>query len=128
MFNELFSGSPKFTYNSDNNIYVGVNEFLKDHDKQITYQVKGMFVTKGGQYGPRGIIIIDGYNIYAPAHMVEKINTIRSNPDMVNAINAGLCGIRFRDYEDKKRAGVIRTTIDIVDYAPVAGDLPIEIK
>lgn len=117
MFNEMFKGSPKFTYNSDNNEFIGITDFLKDHDKSITYQVKGMF-TYTGEYGETGVIIIDGYNIRVPKYMCEKIKEIRSNPDMVQAINEGFCGMKFRDYEDKKKKGVIRTAVDLCDYAP----------
>lgn len=120
MFNELFKGTPKFKYNSDNNEYVGITDFLKDHDKTIPYQVKGMFLTKGGKFGQRGIVIIDGYNIYVPKHVNDTITKIRSNPEMVEAINNGLCAIVFRDYEDKNK--VVRTTVDFVDYAPTDGE------
>jgi len=115
MFNELFKGQPKFTYNSDNNAYVGITEFLQDHDKQLTYQVHGMFITKTGKYGPRAIAIIDGYNIYLPKHMNEIVDKIRNTPDMVEAINAGKCGLVFRDYE---KDGQTHTTVDFVDYVP----------
>ena len=116
MFNELFKGQPKFSYNSDNNAYVGIKDFLQDHDKNLTYQVHGMFITKTGKYGPRAIVIIDGYNIYLPKHMNEIIDKIRNTPDMVEAINAGKCGLVFRDYE---KDGVIHTTVDFVDLAPI---------
>ena len=117
MFNEMFKGSPKFTYNSDNNIFISVSEFLKDHDMSLTYQVKGMF-TYTGEYGETGVIIIDGYNIRVPKYMVDKIKEIRSTPDMVDAINAGFCGLKFRAYEDKKHKGTVRTAVDLCDYAP----------
>lgn len=112
MFNELFKGSPKFAYNSDNNEYIGITDFLAEHDKNIAYQVKGMFITKGGKYGPRGIVVIDGFNIYAPKHLNEAIDKIRSNPEMVAAINEGKCNMVFRDYE---KDGALHTTIDFVD-------------
>ena len=115
MFNELFKGQPKFTYNSDNNTYIGITEFLQDHDKTLTYVVHGMFTTKTGKYGPRAVVIIDGYNIYIPKHMNEIVEKIRSTPEMVEAINAGKCGLVFRDYE---KDGQTHTTVDFVDYAP----------
>ena len=117
MFNEMFKGSPKFSYNSDNNVFTSVSEFLKDHDMSLTYQVKGMF-TYTGEYGETGVIIIDGYNIRVPKYMVDKIKEIRSTPDMVDAINAGFCGLKFRAYEDKKHKGTVRTAVDLCDYAP----------
>lgn len=115
MFNELFSGSPKFTYNADTNKYINIRDFLQDHDKNLTYQVKGLFTTKG-KYGKRGVIVIDGFNINTPAYLVERIDQIRSNPEMVKAINDGLCGLKFRDYEKDDK---IFTTVDLVDYAPI---------
>lgn len=120
MFNEMFKGKAKFTYNSDNNVFVGVTEFLKDHDKLITYQVKGMF-TYNGKYGETPVIVLDGYNLRVPKYMVEKIKEIRSNPDMVDAINEGRCGLKFRDYPDKADKNIIRTAVDLCDYA-VTGD------
>lgn len=112
MFNELFNGSPKFTYNADTNEYIGITDFLKDHDRDITYQVHGMFVTKGGQYGPRGIIILDGYNLYVPKHLNDTIQMIRKDNTLVEAINAGHCGLKFRDYT---KDGKTHTTVDFVD-------------
>lgn len=114
MFNELFSGSPKFDYNADTNKYVSIREFLKDHDKELTYQVKGMFITKTSKYGPCGIIVIDGFNVRTPKFVNVKIESIMHNPDMVAAINEGKCGMVFRDYE---KDGNIYTTVDLVDYA-----------
>lgn len=124
MFNELFKGTPKFDYNSQGNKFVNINEFLADHDKTLTYQVKGMFTTDG-KWGKRGVIVIDGYNINVPSYMVERIEGIRANADMVAAINAGHCGLKFRDYEDKKNGNVIRTAVDLCDYAPT--DEPTEV-
>lgn len=112
MFNELFKGSPKFTYNADTNEYIGITDFLRDHDRNITYMVHGMFITKSGKYGPRGIVILDGFNLYVPKHINDMIVEIRSNADMVEAINNGHCGITFRDYE---KDGRTHTTVDFVD-------------
>ena len=40
---------------------------------------------------------------------------IRNTLDMVEAIDAGKCGLVFRDYE---KDGQTHTTVDFVDYVP----------
>lgn len=112
MFNEMFKGQPKFTYNADINTYVGINEFLKDHSIEDRYVVHGMFVTKTGKYGPRGVVILDGFNLYVPKHMNDTIMQIRSNPDMIQAINEGKCDMIFRSYE---KDGAEHITVSFVD-------------
>lgn len=113
MFNEMFSHQARFTYNADNNEYIGITDFLKDHNKDQKYQVKGMFVTKTGKYGPRGIVVLDGFNLYVPKHVIKAIEAIRQDPELVKAVNDGTCGITFRDYDDSN--GVTRTTVDFCD-------------
>lgn len=113
MFNEMFNNNPKFTYNADNNTYIGITDFLKDHDKMITYQVHGMFVTKNGKYGPSGIVILDGFNLRVPKHIIKAIEAIRNDTEAVRLVNEGHCGLKFREYDDKN--GVTRMTVDFVD-------------
>lgn len=113
MFNELFKGTPKFTFNADTNEYISINEFLKEHSIEDRYVVHGMFITKGGKYGPRGIVVLDGYNLYVPKHMNDSIKQIRENADMVQAINDGKCDMIFREYTDNN--GVNRITVSFVD-------------
>lgn len=113
MFNEMFNNSAKFTYNADNNTYIGITDFLKDHDKMITYQVHGMFVTKNGKYRPYGIVILDGFNLRVPNHIIKAIEAIRNDPEAVKLVNEGHCGLKFREYDDKN--GVTRMTVDFVD-------------
>lgn len=112
MFNELFKGTPKFTYNADTNEYISINEFLQDHSIENRYVVHGMFVTKSGKYGPRGVVVLDGYNLYVPKHVNDTIVKIRENPDMVEAINAGHCDLIFREYEKDGRNHI---TVSFVD-------------
>lgn len=111
-FNDLFTGSPKFTFNADNNQYISITEFLKDHSIEDRYVVHGMFVTKTGKYGPRGVVVLDGYNLYVPKHKIETINKIRETPELVDLINSGHCDMIFREYE---KDGQNHITVDFVD-------------
>lgn len=108
----MFNGAPKFKYNADTNTYIGITDFLKDHDKNGKYLVHGMFVTKTGKYGPRGIVVLDGFNLYVPKHINEKIVKIRENSEAVEAINAGRCVLTFYDYE---KDGAVHTSVRFED-------------
>jgi len=113
MFNEMFN-TIRFSYDSSNNEYIS----LIDYANSRTYDhgiVRGFFVTNG-KYGERAVMVVDGYNINLPAHLLTKVKNIRANADAVKAINDGLCGYHIRTYEDGNN--IIRYTVDLYDIKP----------
>lgn len=113
MFNEMFN-TVRFTYDSSENEFIS----LVDYANSRTYDhgiVRGFFITNG-KYGERPVMIVDGYNINLPVHLLSKIKEIRANADAVTAINNGLCGFRIRMYEDGH--DIVRYTVDLYDIKP----------
>ena len=111
MFNEMFNNSVKFNYDGKANPYMSIDDYVtevSDHGK-----VLGVWINYKSAYGPRGCIVLDGVNINVPTHVNEKIEKIRSNPDAVQAINNGKCGVRFRTYE---KDGKEYYTADFYDW------------
>lgn len=113
MFNEMFN-TIRFSYDSSKNEFIS----LVDYANSRTYDhgiVKGFFITKG-KFGESPVMVVDGYNINLPSHLLAKVKQIRSNAEAVNAINNNLCGYRIRTYEDGNN--IIRYTVDLYDIKP----------
>lgn len=99
MFNEIFGhNAVKFNYDGSENPYLTFEDYVLETKSQKV-KVLGVWVNPKGKYGARGVIVLDGVNLNAPAHLIKDINAIRSNPELVDGINQGKCGLVFRTYE-----------------------------
>lgn len=98
MFNEIFNNSVKFDYDGKANEYVSIEEYVLNN-KTDSGVVKGVWINPKSKHGPRGCVVLEGVNVNVPAHMNKDIDFIRNRSEMVDAINAGKCGIRFYKYE-----------------------------
>lgn len=112
MFNEAFSHGRKFTFDSSNLDYINLNKYVEDQfDNEFT--VRSVFIVEKAKHGPRPVVVSDKFNIYVPNHMVDDIRKILSTPEMCDAINAGKCGCKVYQYQDKD--GVTRNGVSFYD-------------
>lgn len=100
MFNEKYSHEKKFTFDSKANEFISLKEFAEKNGTK-PFPVRGMF-TYEGQRGKRGAVVTDGFNVNVPEHLIKDIESIMSNQEEIDAINAGKCAFRISTYEDKK--------------------------
>ena len=112
MFNERFSHGRRFTFNSDNNPYISLNQYVAEGN-DATFIVRGCFVHFKSKFGESGVIVSDDYNIDVPVHLIKDIKIILSEPEMIKAINEGKCGFTCSTYTDNY--GIVRNTGSFVD-------------
>lgn len=97
-----YSHKKQFTYDSSKNEFIELKQYAITHPEVKKLTVRGMF-TYEGKKGTRAAIVIEGYNINLPSHMVDDVRAILKNEDgEINDINAGHCGFEIDTYEDNK--------------------------
>ena len=111
MFNEKFSHGKKFKVNSDDFPFTTLDEVIKENGNK-TLTVQGMFTYKS-KYGVRPVLIADSLKINLPDNLLSDVEEIIADSELCEAINAGKCGFKTSQYEDKN--GVTRNSGSFVD-------------
>lgn len=120
MFNEIFNNRGNkvdFKYDGSKNPYVAFKKFYeenKDTLKDNTIVVRGVWVNYKSVYGASPCIVTDGVNLNVPEYLIKDIEAIRADPRLVQAINDGRCGFKFKFYTD--RNGIERLGGNFCDY------------
>ena len=65
------------------------------------YQVKMLYIGKGGKFGDAPCIVTANNIINAPANMLNVVKEILSDQASVNIINDGYAGFKLYEYENK---------------------------
>lgn len=98
-FNKSFDS--KFIHQADTDNYIKIADMGNN-----TYTVYGMFINPNGKFGEHGCIQVEHENervwVSLPAGLNDTINSIMSDDLAVEAVNAGCCGIKAREYFSKK--------------------------
>ena len=123
MFNEKFGPKASFTTDFKEFPFVNLSDVIKENGhKTLKVQAVYTFKPKKGDNAGKDVpvLVADGLNIYIPTYLLDTVMVIRSNPDMVEAINNGKCGFKTREWVDEKRGNKIRFTGDFIDiWLPV---------
>lgn len=118
MFNEKFGTHANFTTDFKEFPFVNLSDVIKENGhKTLKVQAVYTFKPKNGDNAGNTVpvLVADGLNIYIPTYLLETVNIIRSNADMVEAINNGKCGFKTREWIDTKRGNKTRYTGDFID-------------
>ena len=116
IFNDLFghNDNVRFKYDGKGNPFMKMDDYITDRNPEVDI-LRGCWVNRKGQ-NPSGVFVLDGVNLNVPDHLIEKIEKIRQNPKAVDAIDNGLCGVKYITYTD--RFGKTRNSVDFVDLTP----------
>lgn len=101
-----------FAFNSDELPYTSLEEYITTGGNE-TIPVKAVFVNSKAQYGPRPVLVSPSFKINLPAHCLEDVEQIISDPELVTLINEGKCNFIVSTYEDRNNK--IRYTGSFVD-------------
>ena len=75
---------------------------IKDiYEEKNVVQVFGFFFVKSENYGLQPVAILKDCLLNLPTHKRDIISEMLKNPDAVNAIKNGECGLKFRQYKSK---------------------------
>ena len=95
--------------------YVTLSELLEANggDFSIVYTVRALYINTRGKFGPQPLAALDECYVNLPKHKCDDVTDFLSDPAAVEAINAGSCGFRIREYQD--RNNVDRLSINWVN-------------
>lgn len=98
-FNTSFES--KFNKQVDCDTYIKISE-MGDN----VFTVYGMFINPNGKFGEHGCLQIEKADcrvwVSLPAGLNDTINSIMNDDNAIEAVNAGLCGVKARSYFSKK--------------------------
>lgn len=79
-------------------------EFKKASEMKLdtVYPIHGVFTTPDNGYGVGAVIILDDCLLNAPQHEVDTTKAVMADPETVEEIKAGKCGIKISTYTSKK--------------------------
>ena len=82
--------------------------------------VRSMYINSKGKYGDHGVIITSEPNLLidCPNHMTDTIREMLKDDDVVEAVNAGLLGVRAYKYETKNAASGVAYGLEFIDFEP----------
>lgn len=103
-FNSMNKGGKKFDFQLPKD---APYEKLQEMTPGDIFQVMGLFISKSKnkKFKDHPVAIISakndfgGFYLDLPEHTTETVKEILNNPDAVDAINAGVCGIQITEYE-----------------------------
>lgn len=104
-FDTLNKGGKKFDYQLPKE---APYKKLQEMPTGARFQVRGLFISKSTnkKFDDHPVAIIFdnnadfGFFLDLPAHTTESVKEMLNNPDAVDAINAGDCGIEITEYEN----------------------------
>lgn len=78
-------------------------DFVKLQDLVMgkVYEIKAVFINKKSKFGPSPVIGLDTCMVDLPAHCIDDVEAILSDPDMIDDINNGKAGFSVVTYQDK---------------------------
>lgn len=91
----------KFVNQVDTDVYIKISEM-----GDSVYTVYGMFINPNGKFGKHGCLQIEqeGVRVWVslPSGLNDTISSIMNDDNAIEAVNAGICGVRARGYHSKK--------------------------
>ena len=85
-------------------------------------RVFGFFFVKSENYGLQPVAILKDCLLNLPTHKRDIISKMLKNPDAVNAIKNGECGLKLREYRSKYNK--ICYDFDFVDIPETTEKIP----
>lgn len=78
---------------------------LKDLPENVTFRLRGCFVTPDQGYGPGAVLITDQEFINIPQRYVQTLSDIREDPEAVAEIKAGKAGFHYTTFKSRNNGG-----------------------
>ena len=82
---------------------------------EAVYQVKMLYINKGGKFGDAPCIVTENNIVNAPSHMLENVKDILNDQISVDMINSGEVGFKLYSYSNKYGQQYAIEWVDIND-------------
>ena len=91
---------------------------LKELPTGQVVTVRSLYINTKSKYGEEPVAVTDAAVINLPKHMLDTVKTMINDSECVEAVNAGLVGIKPYEYEGKNGHGVSAEWVDIAPEIP----------
>lgn len=94
-----FNKGSQFTYKlPEDSEFKKLSELLPDS----SYRVRGLYISSKGKFGDHPVAVGDSFYIDLPKHLVGVVKEMIADPEVVEAINAGVVGLKAEAYHSKQ--------------------------
>ena len=82
------------------------------------FKVGSIYINSKGKYGEHGVIITSEPDLLidCPNHMTDTIREMLKDDEVVEAVNAGLLGVRAYKYDTKNAAAGFAYGLEFIDF------------
>lgn len=74
----------------------------KEMPLDTPFRLRGVFITPDNGYGRGAVAILDDTLVNLPTRYVDTVETILSDPEMIDEIKSGKVAIRISEFTSKK--------------------------
>ena len=86
--------------------YTTLADLYAENGAGYVYPICAVYINTKGHYGPQPCVAIsESMLVNLPPHLLEVCTDMRSDPEAVEQINAGLVGFKIYTYDSKARKG-----------------------
>lgn len=92
-----------FTFEMDGKIlpFCDLKAMADQNGIEAVYQLKMLYINKGGKFGDAPCLVTVNNIINAPSHMLDNVKDILNDQISVNMINNGEVGFKLYSYSNK---------------------------
>ena len=114
-FAETYSkAAPLFTVRVSKPTYTNLADLFREYGTDHVFPVAGIYINNKGKYGPQpSAAISESLVVNLPPHLLDICETMRKDPEAVDAINDGKAG--FKVYQYTTKSGKLCYSVNWVD-------------
>ena len=87
-------------FNKEHKDYMTLEELVKKNGLDQVYQIKKIWINTKSAYNPETPVVeIEECHVNIPPHQIFEVKEMLADDDCVEAIEAGYCGFKIREYE-----------------------------
>lgn len=75
---------------------------LYDTDPEKQYKVLGLFTNNSGKFGTEPVVIVDGFLVNLPRHLLVAVQQMLDSDEIVQYIKDGHCGFKIYQYHSSR--------------------------
>ena len=71
-------------------------------DPEQQYKVLGLFTNNGGKFGTEPVVIVDGFLVNLPRHLLVAVQQMLDSDEIIQYIKDGHCGFKIYQYHSSR--------------------------
>lgn len=99
--NKYNVGGQRFNFNiPETHDFISLKELFERNGSNNAYIIMAYFINTKGKFGDNPVIATPDYLVNIPSHMTEVMKEMRTDPEVVQAINNAELGFTIYSYEN----------------------------